>query len=509
MSRFTQAARRGEGWLQTRVAGWLLLVLVGVWYGWAYAHHPLNPGEIPTEQRAGWWSWSDQYKYLRSAQTLAAGQVTPETYHYPLGYAALAAPFVRWLPVHPFFVPNLLLMLATAACWWQLARRWLPATVALFVAIVFIITHHELIGLTMVVPWNTLVTQLCLVAGLGLVSATPNRRIVWLLAALAAAAWWVRPIDALCLAPLLVVATLRLPTWRERTEAGFVGIAIIGAAAVAVGLLNRAVFGTWRTPYEQAAFTMVGFFDYPLGQKLYWTFVDGRPFFGETDTALLPRYPWLFLAIPGLFFWVKREGWAGVAGVATVGLSWLLYLGYNDFFPSSFYRFSLIHYVSWSFLPLLAVAAAACWAGSKDRVVWGGAVAMLGVGVLAWGGRLEERELPALVKPGEVTALPLVRPLWVRFPEAPLTEVGKLRLDERAMIEAADYQIPYVPSDLKLLLGRHARGTRLAAPGISATPQVGDYRWSWRWEWFRGSPQAQAAAPRFGIGTSSVAASAR
>lgn len=485
MSGLTQVARRCEGWLQTRIAGWLLLILLGVWYGWAYAHHPLNPGEIPVEQRAGWWSWSDQYKYLRSAQTLAAGQVTPETYHYPLGYAALGAPFVRWQPVHPFFVPNLLLMLATAACWWRLARRWLPATATVFVAAVFIATHDELIGLTMVVPWNTLVTQCCLMTGLVLVLAPPGRRIVWSLATLAAVAWWVRPVDALCFAPLLVVATLRLPTWRERTEAGFVGIAIIGVAAVGMGLLNHVVFGTWRTPYEQAAFTMVGFFDYPLGQKLYWTFVDGRPFFGETDTALLRRYPWLFLAIPGLFFWVRREGWAGVAGVAATGLSWLLYLGYNDFFPSSFYRFSLIHYVSWSFLPLLAVAAAACWAGRRDRVVWAGVAVMLGAGVLAGGLQLEERVLPALVKSGEVTALPVARPLWVRFQEAPLAEVGKLRLDGRAMFEAADYQIPYVPSDLKVLLGQHARGTRLVAPGISVTPEVGDYRWSWRWSWAR------------------------
>ena len=474
-----------EAWLDTWLARAVLLALVAGLYAWAYQHHPLNPGSSPVAQRAGWWSWSDQYKYLQSAETLAAGKVAPETYHYPLGYPLLGAPFVRWLPVQPFFVPDLLLVLATAVCWWQLARRWLPATVTLGVAVVFIFTHGELIDLTMVVPWNTLATQLFLVAGLWIVLAAPGRGAVWGLAGLAAAAWWVRPVDAVCFAPLLVCATLRLPTWRERAESGFVGLAIIGAAAVAMGLLNHAVFGTWRTPYEQAAFTMVGFFDYPLGQKLFWTFVDARPFFGETDTALLSRYPWLFLAIPALFFWVRREGWAGVAGVATVGLSWLLYLGYNDFFPSSFYRFSLIHYVSWSFLPLLAAAAGACWAACRSRTVWAGGAAALAAGILAGGLQLEERELPALVKPGEVTALPIGRPLWIRFPGVALDEVKNLRLDGRTMTEAADYQIPYVPSDLKLLLGQHARGTRLVAPGVSGTPQVGDYRWAWHWAWRR------------------------
>ncbi|MEJ1971419.1 MAG: hypothetical protein WDM96_02590 [Lacunisphaera sp.] len=48
----------------------------------------------------------------------------------------------------------------------------------------------------------------------------------------------------------------------------------------------------------------------------------------------------LLLAIPGVLFWVKREGWAGMAGVVALGLNWLLYLGYNDFFPSSFYTAS-------------------------------------------------------------------------------------------------------------------------------------------------------------------------
>ena len=485
MSGFTQTWRRGEGWLQTRLAGWLLLVLLGALYSWAYVHHPLNPGSAAVASRAGWWSWSDQYKYLESAQTLAAGRITPESYHYPLGYPLLGALFVRWLPVQPFFVPDLLLVLGAAVCWWQLARRWLPATVALGVAVVFILTHGELINLTMVVPWNTLATQLCLVAGLWTVLAAPGRCAVWTLAALTAAAWCVRPIDAVCFAPLLVAATLRLPTRREQVETGFVGLAIIGAAIGALGWLNYSIFGSWRSPYEQAAFTMVGFFDYPLGQKLFLTFVDARPFFGETDTALLGRYPWLFLVIPGLFFWMRREGWAGAAGVAAVGLNWLLYLGYNDFFPSSFYRFSLIHYVSWSFLPLLAAAAGACWAGCRSRTVRFGAVVALGVGILAGGLQLEERELPALVKPGEVTALPRVRPLWVHFPAAPLTAVGSLRLDGRALTEAADYQIPYVPSDLKLLLGAHARGTRLVAPGISVKPQVGDYRWAWHWDWSR------------------------
>lgn len=477
-----------ERWLGRREGAVVLLVLLAALYAWACWTDPLNPGRAPTIERVGWWSWSDQYKYLLATQDLAAGKVTRETYHYPLGYSLLGVPFVRWLPAHPYFIPNLLLVLATGALWWRLARRWVPATVALAVAAGFIATHGGLLRLTMVVPWNTLPTQVTLLAGVVLMLETRGVRTAWWLAGLAAATWLVRPADALCFAPMLVWSVLRLGTWRERIVTGLGGIAVIAAAMGAVGALNLAVWGTWRTPYEQAAHTMVGFFSFPLGQKLYWTFVDGRPFFGETGTALLWRYPWLLLAVPGVIFWAKREGAAGLAVLATLLQSGLLYLGYNDFFPSSFYRFSLIHYVSWLFLPLLAAATGACWSGWRMKAVWSGWLGALVLGLVAGGLQLVERPLPAVVAPGEVRELPAVRPLWVRFPGEPLDKVTALRLDGRPLLESADYQIPYVPSDLVLLLGDRAQGGILGATsgaGLTAVPRVGDLRWGWRWEWSR------------------------
>lgn len=463
----------------------LLLVLAGV-YCWGYWTHPLNPGSAPVADRVGWWSWSDQYRYLRATQDLAAGRVTQETYHYPLGYSLLGVPFVGLLPAHAYFVPNLLLVLGTAAAWWRLARRWVPGAVALAVAGGFVATHGGLLKLTMVVPWNTLPTQLALLTGLVVLLEMRGPRAVWILAGLAAATWFVRPGDAMCLAPLLIWAVLRLGTWRARILCGAGGMAVIGVAIVAVGSLNLAVWGSWRTPYEQAAHTMVGFFSYPLAEKLYWTLVDARPFFGETDTALLWRYPWLFAALPGVVFWVKREGMAGLACVATLALSALLYLGYNDFFPSSFYRYSLIHYVSWLFLPLLAAVAGACWNGWRLRAVWAAWAGVLLLVAVAGGLRLVEEPLAADTAPGAVRTLPATRPLWVRFPQESLEKVTALRLDGREMREAADYQIPYTPSDLKLLLGSRALGSTLAATpdsGVVAVPRVGVYRWGWKWEW--------------------------
>ncbi|MES1168305.1 MAG: hypothetical protein ABUL61_03950, partial [Oleiharenicola lentus] len=248
MSGFAEQRARLEGWLNTRAAAVILLGLLGAWYAWAYARHPLNPGHVPLEQRAGWWSWSDQYKYLQATQALAAGKLTPETYQYPLGYPVLGVPFVRVWPAQAYFIPDLVLVLAAGVFWWRLARRWLPATVALAVAVVFILTHGELIGLTMVVPWNTLATQLTLLAGLWVVVAVTGPRAVMLLAVLAAATWFVRPIDAVSFAPMLVWAVLRLPAWRQRVAWGAAGLGLIALALAAVGVVNHAVFGAWRSP---------------------------------------------------------------------------------------------------------------------------------------------------------------------------------------------------------------------------------------------------------------------
>ncbi|HEX2860907.1 MAG TPA: hypothetical protein VHN79_04675, partial [Lacunisphaera sp.] len=271
MSGTPEKLGRIERALRSRRAGWILLLALAIFYGWIYWTHPLNPGSAPIGERVGWWSWSDQFRYLRATETLAEGRVTRETYHYPLGYSALGVPFVRWWPAHAYFVPDLLLVLGTGAVWWRLARRWLSATVTLAAAAGFILTHGELLRLTMVVPWNTLPTQLTLLAGVLALLETRGRRSVWWLASLAAVTWPVRPVDAICFTPMLGWAVMRLSDWRERIIGAAGGAAIVALAMTAVGALNLAVWDSWRTPYEQAAHTMVGFFSYPMAQKLYWT----------------------------------------------------------------------------------------------------------------------------------------------------------------------------------------------------------------------------------------------
>jgi hypothetical protein len=204
---------------------------------------------------------------------------------------------------------------------------------------------------------------------------------------------------------------------------------------------------------------------------------------------LLWRYPWLFLAVPGVVFWLRRDGWAAAACVGTIALNWVLYFNYNDFFPSGIFRFSLIHYLSWAFVPLAIAAVAAVCAGWRELAVRFAAGGALVLFVVVLGVRLKERPLTAAVVPGAVTSLPAARPLWMKFPGERIESLGVLRLDGRVMQESGDFQLPYVPgTEARMLLSARAQGHVLApAAGerLAAVPQVGDFGWTWWPQWRR------------------------
>jgi hypothetical protein len=197
---------------------------------------------------------------------------------------------------------------------------------------------------------------------------------------------------------------------------------------------------------------------------------------------LLLRYPWLFLALPGAISWVVKDGWAAVAVLGAIGLSWMLYINYNDFLPSDIYRFTLIHYLTWAF-PLLALMAAASllgWRNRWTRAGWGLAVAAV---VVTAGLRLEERELKTISVGDRGWQLPAQRPLLIRFPGAPAEAVTSLRVDGRTLTEYSHYLTPLLPFDLRVLLGTKTNGTIFTVEPkerLSGAPQMSDYVWAWR-----------------------------
>ncbi|HVZ64264.1 MAG TPA: hypothetical protein VG936_06815 [Lacunisphaera sp.] len=464
-----------------RAAGPLLLAALAVVYSWAHFHHPLYPGHSAVENRVGWWSWSDQFEYWKSAAAMATGSLSAESCHYPPGYALLGALGMRIMPSNPFFVPNLALVLVAAAAWWRLAVSLLDWRLAAAVGTVFLAAHATLLGSTMIVPWNTIPTQAALLAGLVLALGEPRRRQVLWLAVLAAFTYWTRPGDALAFGPLLVFAVVRLRAARDRLNTSLGAFAVLAAAYLVQGCFNLRVFGSWRSPYEVLSTDRIGFFGYPVSYKLYWLLVDGRPLFGETTPALLFRYPWLCLAIPGAIHWIGRGGAAAAAGLLAMATSWLLYLNYNDFLPSDIYRFNLIHYLAWTFPVLFLLAVAAALHGWRERRTRVGFLVAAGLMLLASVLQLEETPLPT--EAGTGGNLPPHRPLLVHFAGVSADAAAKLRLDGRPLAEYADYVTALQPPDLRILLGLRARGTILSAEpagSLPASPELGRFTWSWR-----------------------------
>jgi hypothetical protein len=461
--------------------GWLLGLAVGL-YAVACWRHDLFPGFGPGAATRGWWTWSDQQRYLAEAAAIAEGRLDRSSYTYPIGYPVLGALAWRWLPAHAFLLPNLLLFAGSAAAWWRLARRWFEPLAALAVAAVFVLFHRWLVADTQVVPWNTLPTQCALLVAVVRVTNATAPRPIWPLALLAGAAYAVRPVDAVAFAPLLAWAAWEQHGWRPRLRAAATAAAIVALFMAAVGLVNLRVFGSWRTAYDVASVN-VGFGSYPFAYKSFWLFVDGRPLFGETTPALLFRYPWLLLVPAAGVFWIRRDGWRALAALAAVGCSWIVYLSYNDFLPSDVYRFTLIHYLAWSFPLLFLVVAAVLRHGWPVRPVrW----AFAGSGllfVLCAGLRMDERPLAPTQPAADGWPLPSARPLLIRFPGAPAAAVSRLRVDGAAPREYAEYLSPYVESDLRILLSARRPGRWLTiAPGSEPLPApvFAEYVWRWR-----------------------------
>lgn len=487
----TTVRARLEALLGRCAVGAGLLGLVAVAYLVAYARHPLRPSVDPSVERTGWWTWFDQFMYWRSAAELGRGGLSAENVYYPIGYPLLGAPGTWFSPAHAFLPVNLVLVVLIAWLCWRLWRLWLGRTACLALGVVFVATHASVLGLTLVVPWNTIPTQAALLAAVWLLLTRRDGAGVLLLSGLAAATYWIRPGDAAFFAPLLVWSVLRLPTWRERVTRGVSGLALVAVSVAAFGLLNLRLFGTWGSPYEAVTWETVGFLSYPVSLMAYWLLVDGTAFFGEEGTALLFRYPWLF-ALPAAAWWFVRTARGdAVAVLATVAAGWGFYTCYNDFVPSGIFRYSLIHYLTWSFPLLFGLAGAALVRGWRRRGDWVAWAAAALLAVVATGLHLEEVDVPVEAAPAAIARLPEARPLWIRFPGEPIGRATQLRLDGRPLRESWDFHRPYVETDLRLLLGARATGVRLDAPGgdIAAIPQAGVLRWTWHWQPARWLPE--------------------
>jgi hypothetical protein len=276
--------------------------------------------------------------------------------------------FYRITPLHAFLLPNLVLVVGTAILFYRIAVKFVTPIEALLLLAGFATCYRGTSSLSIVEPWNTIPTTFlsyALILFLGL--REPGRRRIILGAVFVGLIYLCRPPDAVCLGIVLLVAILRLRSWSERLKAGTIAGTILLLFVATVLLINRSVFGSWRTQYEMIS-AHIGFGSFPLSKKAFAIIVDAKPFFRLGDTALLLHFPWLVLLPPGIIYFVRKCKWRAVGILLSIAATYALYFAYNDFWPGNMFRYQLIHYLFWTFPFFALLSYLSLREAWKDRI---------------------------------------------------------------------------------------------------------------------------------------------
>ena len=130
----------------------LILALFAAFYVVAYLSASALPGGF--EHPLGWWGWSDQGLYLKSAQAFSRFDFRSSEHTYPILYSLLAAPFVRVMPIHPFFIVDLACFLITVGGFLKIGSKiiglW-PSAI-LFVCVICL---RWIVVADWIIPWTS------------------------------------------------------------------------------------------------------------------------------------------------------------------------------------------------------------------------------------------------------------------------------------------------------------------------------------------------------------------
>jgi hypothetical protein len=350
---------------------WVIVIVAAVYIVGYFALSP-TPGNSPYAHPLGWWGWFDQGQYLKSAYALLQLDFSPDKHFYPPLYPAVGGIFLAWSSGHPFFLLNLICLLWFAYVFIRVADRYIPrwgSVLVLFGTTIFNFRIFE----NYLIPWTTTLSAALLATGiLGMawlqdVMRNEDIRIsgwqVFIVAACLGLLVPTRPGDAV-VGGLLGLG-LSLGYWHARRFATekmprptiYFSLAIIGFAigpAIYFGF-NKAVFGTFAGGYMQVS-EGNGFFLADLAEKFVSLWLDGETLYGEPNTGLVQRYPWLLFSLAGLV-WVLLRGdfFLRVLAVAICGF-FVIYMSYGDLLPNGLWRYLNIHYFKWTF-PFLGLFA--------------------------------------------------------------------------------------------------------------------------------------------------------
>jgi hypothetical protein len=369
-----QAAVKGPS---GRAALWGGGALLGL-YVLLYLAHPALPGN--SAYPLGWWGWWDQSQYLRSAESLAKGVLTPDAHWYPFGYSILAAPFTLIAQKHAFFYVNFICFALTILVWIRLAGVFEVHPVAALALLAGSLLLDPVIFEQFVIPWNTTPVALCIYLCLYLALRRELLTVgsVIVLSLSAAIVPVVRPTDALLLVPIACAVLYRLVREHDGPSGTTLILSGMSVVLAVFGLyiaLHVSTYGGAASPYMVHAGT-IGFDARPLAEKLYAILIDPNPLYAEGE-GIIRRAPWILLAPYGFAVLFARAGWRAWVIGAVIVINFVFYISFVDLLPHGLWRYKNIHYFKLSY-PLLALFAAyAVVAALEDRRHIAGVVAVV------------------------------------------------------------------------------------------------------------------------------------
>jgi hypothetical protein len=383
--------------IQDRVVVWAILILTGVDY---MIRHQMHWNHPRTLGMTGWWLWDDQGYYIRAARAWAAGNLDPAQHWYLPGYPLLGAAFAWLTPVQPFYLPDLLCLVAFGWLLGALAAQLAPELRwgRIIGALVFFVTValSPLAMKSFVEPWTTTPTAPLTVASLLLAMRfwdRPSARHAALLGLVTASVSLFRPTDAVILIGVVasfagVALLCRRPGGAAAAKIMAAGIAGAAAPAVLVAGLQVAIFG-WTTAGYIGQSSRTGFEWRLLPLNWVMLFVSPRPLLPD-GVGMAQIFPWILPGVAGMaacLVAVRGRVWVRHALViAAVVAHCAVYLAYRDLHPPGLLRFSNYHYFKWV-VPVFGLYAVYLVALAA-RVRWAWAAGLLAV-VALFGWRAE------------------------------------------------------------------------------------------------------------------------
>jgi hypothetical protein len=380
-----------------RLIIWAILLLTALDYAIRHQMHGNHPRALGM---TGWWLWDDQGYYIRAARAWASGNLDPAQHWYLSGYPLLGAAFAWLTPIQPFYIPDLLSLIAYGWLFIALAARLAPDLrwTRIIGALVFFgtVALSPLAMKSFVEPWTTTPTAPLTLASLLLAFRfydRPSARGAALLGLVTTSILLFRPTDAAILITVVagfaaVTLLVQRPGWAATAKisaAGIAGAAI--PAALAVGL-QVAIQGWTTAGYIQQS-SRIGFEWRLLPLNWVTIFISPQPLLPD-GRGMAQLFPWILPGIAGMAACLsatRRPLWARHAlVVAAATAHCAVYLAYRDLHPPGLLRYSNYHYFKWvtPVFGLYAVYLAALVAGTA-RARWGWAAgAAVAAALFGW-----------------------------------------------------------------------------------------------------------------------------